>query len=191
MIEKRLGRGRVLLWTLSADREWSDWPIDPTYVLAIRSAAAAVARPDGDAHNLVAGHLLRYRTPDDRPMNAPRITSSEDPTPQPITATGAEVIYPHTERAGLYNLSWSDEAGKPQSRELCVSFDKKASNLERITVSQLSDLLGDLKPPVVPYQPGILSAAGPGREIWRMLATVLAGMFLVESLLAYWVGRER
>ena len=32
--------------------------MDPTYVLAIRSAAVAVARPDSDDHNLVAGHLL-------------------------------------------------------------------------------------------------------------------------------------
>jgi len=191
VIEKRLGRGRVLLWTVSADREWSDWPVDPTYVLAIRSAAVAVARPDSDDHNLVAGHLLGYRAPDDRVMNAPRITVPDDPTPQPIVAAGAELTYPHTERAGTYTMSWSDEAGKPQSRELCVSFDKNASDLERISLSQLSDLLGNLKPEVVPYQPGILSAAGPGREIWRTLAAVLAGMFLVESLLAFWVGRER
>jgi len=191
VIEKRLGRGRVLLWTLSADREWSDWPVDPTYVLAIRSAAAAVARPDSDAHNLVAGHPLRYRSPDERPMVNPRITVPEDPTPQPLIASGADLVFPHTERAGPYTLTWSDDAGKPRSRAMSASFDKNASDLEPITIARLAELLGDLRPAVVPYQPGLLSAAQPGREIWRMLASVLAGMFLVESVLAFWVGRER
>ena len=34
VVEKRVGRGRVLLWTVTADRAWSGWPVDPTYLLA-------------------------------------------------------------------------------------------------------------------------------------------------------------
>ena len=39
-------RGRVLLWTMTADKQWSDWPTEPSYVLAMREAAGGHrARP--------------------------------------------------------------------------------------------------------------------------------------------------
>ena len=46
VLEKKFGAGTVLLWTVSADRQWSDWPTDPSYVLAMRETAAGIARTD-------------------------------------------------------------------------------------------------------------------------------------------------
>jgi len=43
----------------------------------------------------------------------------------------------------------------------------------------------------VQYHTGQLAAGGPGREIWRTLAAALLGLVFVETLLAFWVGRER
>ncbi len=58
-IEKRVGRGRVLLWTVTADKAWSDWPKEPSYVLAMREAAKSLVQSDSATHNLVAGDVLR------------------------------------------------------------------------------------------------------------------------------------
>ena len=33
LCEKVVGRGRVLFWTITADKSWSDWPTEPSYVL--------------------------------------------------------------------------------------------------------------------------------------------------------------
>src|SRR5205807_3343510 len=60
VIEKRFGKGRVIFWTVSANKQWSDWPIDPTYVLAVRSAAMSIARSEAHADNVTAGTPLQY-----------------------------------------------------------------------------------------------------------------------------------
>ncbi len=44
--ERVVGEGRVLLWTTTADRAGNDWPIEPSFVLAVREAV----RGDGAAH---------------------------------------------------------------------------------------------------------------------------------------------
>jgi hypothetical protein len=191
VIEKRFGKGRVLLWTMSADREWSDWPVEPTYVLAVRSAAVAVARADRADVNLVAGRALEFNLPPDRPVGNPRVTVPDDPNPQTLVSDAGRLRYGCTGRAGVYTLAWEDDAAKRQSRQVCVSFDKSASDLQPISAAELTDLLGNLKPDVVTYRPGLFSSAGSGREVWRMLAMALAALFVGESLMASWVGRER
>ncbi len=187
IIEKRVGRGRVLLWTTTADREWTDWPIDPTYVLAVRSAAVATAWPDTGSDNVVAGHDLLYQPIDDQPRQNPRMTTPDETTPSTIN----DLRSPHTERAGVYTITWNDPTGKEQHHQLAVSFDRNASDLEPIAEPQLQQLLGNLKPDVVPYHAGQLAGAGAGKEIWRTLAACLLGLMLVETLFAFYVGREK
>jgi hypothetical protein len=186
VIEKRFGKGRVLLWTTTADREWTDWPVDPTYVLATRSAALSVARPDGGDDNIVAGHELVIPTGDEPKVN-PRLTTPDDSTPTPIPA----LKYSHTEHAGTYTLIWNDPAGKEQRHQVAVSFDRLASDLDPLGEDQLAHLLGNLKAEVVTYHPGDLSSSGPGHEIWRTLAGILLALMLVETLFAFYVGREK
>jgi hypothetical protein len=187
IIEKRFGRGRVLLFTTTADREWTDWPVDPTYVLAVRSAALGIARPDTGDDNVVAGHEMIMPTIEGESKLNPRLTVPNDPTPVPIP----NLRYAHTEHAGPYLLTWNDASGKEQHHQLAVSFDRTASDLEPLGEDQLARLLGNLKAEVVPYHPGDLATAGPGHEIWRTLAGSLLALMVIETLFAFYVGREK
>jgi hypothetical protein len=90
----------------------------------------------------------------------------------------------------MYTLTWNDPAGKEQHHQLAVSFDRAASDLEPLGEDQLAKLLGNMKADVVTYHSGDL-AAGPGYEIWRVLAMVLLGMMVVETMFACFVGREK
>ena len=45
VVERVVGDGRVLLWTTTADRAGNDWPIEPSFVLAVREAVRGTARP--------------------------------------------------------------------------------------------------------------------------------------------------
>ncbi len=191
LLEKRLGRGRVVLVTTSADREWTDWAVDPTYVLMVRSVAAAIARPDAGDANAVAGHPIEIATPGDRPPADPRITTPDDPTPRPIAAAGCTLRFDGADTAGTYTLSWTDAAGARQARPVCVSYDPAAADLEPIDEPQLQRLLGGLHPDVVRFVPNQLAAGGAGREVWRTLAMLMLCGFAVETAFAAWVGRER
>ena len=187
IVEKRFGKGRVLLWTTTADREWTDWPVDPTYVLAVRSAALGIARPDAGDDNITAGHELIIPVTADQPKTNPRLTVNDDPTPIPIPS----LRYPHTQHAGAYTLTWNDAAGKEQHHQLAVSFDRTASDLESLGEDQLAKLLGNLRAEVIAYTPGDLATAGPGHEIWRTLAGTFLALLIVETVFAFYVGREK
>ena len=59
VIERVVGDGRVLLWTTTADRAGSDWPIEPSFVLAVREAVRGTARPTALANTVSAGEHPR------------------------------------------------------------------------------------------------------------------------------------
>src|SRR5271170_3604262 len=59
IVERVVGEGRVLLWTTTADRAGNDWPIEPSFVLAIREAIRGSSRPTSFAHTVTAGERPR------------------------------------------------------------------------------------------------------------------------------------
>jgi len=61
VLDKAVGKGRVLLWTITADRSWSDWPTKPSYVLAVREAAKSIARSTADTRSLTAGTTIEHQ----------------------------------------------------------------------------------------------------------------------------------
>jgi hypothetical protein len=185
VIEKQLGRGKILLWTISADRQWSDWPIDPTYVLAMRSAAQSIARPDANTDNLICGQPIDLAV--DGAVLNPRITTPQSQAPQSIP----NLRFIQTSRAGAYTFGWKDALGKDQSHLLCASPDPAESNLEPIGDDELTLLLGGCHPSILHFTHAGPSIAEPGREIWRTLLTALLVLAAAETAMAVWVGRER
>jgi hypothetical protein len=197
VLEKKFGKGRVLLWTVTADRQWSDWPIDPTYVLAVRSAATAVARPDAGAGDLSAGQPIRIELPIGAQVSDAKVTPPGSSEPQAVrvdqgTDTSPTVLtFARTPRAGVYQLAWKDAAGAEQSRPVCVNPDKAESELEPIADGQLAELLSPLRVPIVHYAAGQTLLTREGKEVWRTLVMAVLVMGVVESMFAVWVGRER
>jgi hypothetical protein len=195
VIEKKFGRGRVLLFTVTADRQWSDWPIERTYVLAVRSAALAVARPDGKENEVDAGEPIRHRVPAGEQVADARVISpgATEPEVATVEKTSARISIAHakTSHAGPYTLKWKDGTGAERTQTVVANPDKRESDLRPIVESELADLLSPLDVPVIHYTGGETSLTGQGREIWKTLATALLLLVAVETVLAVWVGRER
>jgi len=196
VIEKRFGKGRVLLWTVTADRQWSDWPVDPVYVLAVRSAATAVARSDANVNDVVAGQPIRVQLAEGQDAVDPKVTLPGSNDAHPVRVEKAEgappvLTYGNTARAGVYTLAWKDAAGAEQTRPVCVNPDGAESELEPIADGQVAALMGNLDVPIVHYTAGQTLLTREGKEIWRTLAQVVLVMAVVESMFAVWVGRER
>src|SRR5262249_36544386 len=90
LLEKTIGRGRVLLWTIGADKRWSDWPAEPSYVLAMRETAKAVARTDSGTHELTAGEVLRSPVSGERRISSPTLEIPGGDEPRALTIEGGE-----------------------------------------------------------------------------------------------------
>src|SRR5206468_13013921 len=59
ILERVGGEGRVLLWTTTADRAGNDWPIEPSFVMAVREAVRGIARPSRFDTTINAGEPMR------------------------------------------------------------------------------------------------------------------------------------
>ena len=131
-IEKTIGHGHVLLWTVTADKAWSDWPSDPTYVLTMREAAKALVRDDSREHVLIAGEAIRRPVATTHEITQPEVEKpgSERPLPLSIEVSGPGTNPPtktlvdaDTRFAGLYRLRWQDAQAGPGTDLMAVNAD--------------------------------------------------------------------
>ncbi len=203
-VEKKFGAGSVLLWTVAADKQWSDWPTDPTYVMAIRESALGVARTDAGLRNQNAGEVLRYPLAEGDAPTAPVIETPTSSSPLPLsvetergdaasTGQGRHVLtYSAARRAGLYRLSWKDVQQQPHNEIIAVNPDARECDLQRIPPDQLRELWGRLSPEVIAGTSGDdATVSVRGQEIWRSLATGMLVLLVVETCFATWAGRQR
>ena len=137
-VEKAVGRGRVLLWTVTADKGWSDWPSDPTYVLAMREAAKALVRDDAREHTLTAGEPLRRPVAATHDISEAEIEKPGAERPQPLaievsapqqTPPTKTLVDADTRLAGLYRLRWQDAQAGPATDLMAVNPDVRESAL--------------------------------------------------------------
>jgi hypothetical protein len=196
VIEKRFGKGRVIFWTVSANKQWSDWPIDPTYVLAVRSAAMSIARSEAQADNVTAGTPLQYVLEEGQAATEARVSTSSREGVETASIEKGEksptvIRAVQTAHAGAYVLSWKDGTGKAQQHLFCVNGDKAESDLTPLGDSELVGFLGNLRATIVHYAAGGDALAQQGKEVWRTFALWLLALLGIETLLAVWVGRER
>ncbi len=196
VLEKQFGRGRVLFWTVSADREWSDWPTDASYVLAMRMAAQAIAARASLGENLLCGQPITFPlNPDLAPTQATmQHVGSETVETLPVDRTipdAPRLVELRTHAAGFYEARW-DEAGLGERTQLFAA-DPDLLDVQqmRLSTASLPSFFGRLTPKVIQFSGNADDVATQGSELWRYLIVGLLGLTLVESCLASWVGRVR
>jgi hypothetical protein len=200
VIARQFGRGQVLLWTITADKSWSDWPTEPSYVLGMREACAATVRSDDGAHDLTAGDALRLTLPVGEQPGSPPPTvetpAADKPQPLRVEEGSSDkertLIYADTRRAGLYKLSWHTIGSGERTDLFAVAPDRRESQLARMAPDQLRGLWGTFQPQIIA---AVSAADAPltvrGQEIWRTLAIGMLGLLIAESCFATWTGRQR
>lgn len=196
VLQKALGKGRVLFFTCTAGKKWSDWPLDPTYLLTVRSAALAIARGQGSGGTVVAGDAIQVPLEANQAALDPKMATPGKNPPDLVEiqhpTTGAiSLRYGKTYHSGIYTLTWRDEKSNPRSLRFAVNPPPSESELDPISTAELTDLMGNLKPQVDRYDSTGAKLGTPPREVWRTLATILLGLLCAETAFAVWVGRER
>lgn len=193
VLERRVGRGKVLLWTTTADREWGDWPSDPTFLLAVCESARAVADRGAAGLNHEAGAPMVLDTGGQAAGN-PELVDSEGANVGRLVVSEkggvTSVAFEGITRAGTYRATWLDPAGRAVERVLAVGACASESRLERVSPEELSGWTASLAPLIVHHTDLDQLLEGPGRELWRSLAWAALILLGIESLLMVWVGRR-
>jgi len=193
LVERRIGRGRVLLWTTSIDRDWTDLPLRPAYLPMVR---ALVLRASGQGDGASTRQVQVGGAVTLSPAAGDRGLVVRDPGGRlhrlgPATSGAAAktgVIFNQTDLPGGYQVFSVGPAGD--------LVEQVAAAFAVVPPASESDLRRLAK---APDQPGNLAAAaGRGRltaTIRRDLAVYFALLclllLLAESLLAARFGQWR
>ena len=196
MLERRFGRGRVILFTSTIDRDWTNFPLEPTYVpwlyrvltyLGGQEASRANFARTGQVVELAASTTaftsLLIEKPDGE-MGYAEVDGRE---------AGATVpdVFTETERAGVYTVraAGEGEAGEPV---LMFAANTPAEEWERRYLEgEELEGLGTGGAAVVYVDDvealaQVGTPAGQGYGLWD----VLLGLALIGALVEPWVANR-
>ncbi|MBN1917137.1 MAG: VWA domain-containing protein [Verrucomicrobia bacterium] len=208
LIERRLGRGVVLMLTGGGDLRYSDLPLMPVYLPLMHRITYWLARRGTAAHELIPGEPIRYPVSArdsarelvlDRPSGA-----QERVRPVLAGIPGDEVgsrfptiVYDKTDPAGIYRLT--AEAADTASvlepafeTRFCVNVDTRESDLTPVSPKMLLALFKATKAEYIRADEDVINkikTSRRGREIWRFLAVAVCLLLMTESVLAHEIDR--
>ncbi len=203
IIEAPYGDGKIAIFNTTADRDASDWPTDPSFVIVLQEWVRYLAPQYSSKRNLTVGEPLRWRIrPGFKyavydPKGKRHEVEAEETTSGSVLK---ELSFPDTALAGFYRLEESWPGGAQRSTE---ESSNKVTWFASRRVEQESILTpigaGKLESALDGY--GIRYALGKETktdafqneqegEIWRWLAYAVGGILLLELFLAWWFGRK-
>ena len=195
MVERRIGRGKVLLTTTSAGAAWTSWAGSPDFAVMVqevlryllddpdRSVNLRVGQPFAQPVFISSQHLL-LRRPDGR---------RERLTPLEGAGEGTwQVRYDRTDRQGVYEID-APEQVLPR-RRFVVNAGSDEADLARLDEGAFRRTFGSTGGRWIGAEVSLaaeVAAAHSVTELAPPLLWGLVGVLVVESFLAVRFGRRR
>jgi len=180
LLEKKVGRGRVLLLTSSLDTQWNNLPRQGLYVPLLHEMLRYLAFHAEKKPAYTVGEPLRLRLP---AVNAVRV-SGPDGTESILTSTtGDDVFYRATDRPGFYAVH-----GHQEPDFLAVNVASAESDLSSVAPETIgAGLINEASQAPLSPRAGVAPIAVQAEKSqtlwwWVLLAVFFLG--LGETLLA-------
>lgn len=195
LVEKTVGRGRVVLFASAAERSWTNMVVEPALVpMLLHEAITWLGRR---AHE----QPLTVSEPLSLPLPAPegtlvREVTVRDPAGRSVTLpavlrdgqTWAEL--PQVEQPGFYEVRHATD-GPPLV--VAVNVSPQESDVRGLTGAALAESLAGVDLRIVDEGEDVGAAVREGRvgrELWRELLVGAVAVLLLESSLAWWFTRQ-
>lgn len=177
LVEVQLGAGRVLLWTTTIDRDWTDLPIRPGFLPLMQQVARYLGRaPLAGAHRDVTVGMRSEVTPPPGTTELRLLIAPEGATRRwgGAALRGGRVIEVLADQPGFYRLSAvvGDEVRSLQNESFAANVDLAESQLAAGTLPARAARGG--------------AAAGRARqqiELWHAVGLLALLLLLGESWL--------
>ena len=179
LLEKRLGEGRVVLFTSGLDNLTNDFPLNPAFVPFIEQTARYLAGSERQGGARPVDAFLELRTAKE-PAQGVEITDPEGKRPLTLGEAASAQSFQLTE-AGYYQLRLANG----RQDEVGVNPDPKESNLDVIPEDALALWQGgggNASP-----DPQVSSAAPAStipQSLWWYVMLLVLGSAVAESVLA-------
>jgi hypothetical protein len=191
LVEARRGRGRVLMFTSTADRDWTDWPIRTSFLPAMQRFAGYLAGGLEEKRELplLVGTPRTIRLESGETLAALVGPEGRERGRDELERTGLRpgekggLVYTPRE-PGLWQVKVGGR-GEPRLEPryaFAVSPDPRESDTRRLDPAELTAYFGGASHAKVE---GDAQAAGGSRDIplWSVLLVLGAAAFFLEGLL--------
>ena len=191
LLEQKVGAGRVILVTTSADRDWSDLPLKTAYLPLLQSLGQHLA--GGKRGHLDAGTAVNapkeISLPPGLVGKSLRVAKpNKQDTEVPIVGEKNRALATITDndRAGIYRLSLPTGAGKESGAPQIYAVNRPflESRLEEISERELQAKLAPIRAEVIPIE--ALKEGGKRTD----LALPLLALLIMTLLLEGWLGQR-
>ncbi len=191
IVEKSLGRGRVILVTTAPDLSWGTWPVQRSFPpLVHETVRYAIAGRLGERQHLVGGPIVRTVQPTERISGARVLRPDGEQTALTIAneqdGSGA-LVYSKTDRSGAYELQLT--APTELSEKFGFNVDTRESNLAADSVEQLQQEHLPASSGSASLQRGdseqVVPTASPVTELSGWLLVAVLCLLFVEQLMAW------
>ena len=172
--------GRVLLFTSSAAREWTDWPIQTSFVPVVQRAVRLLAKLEEQPipPSVLVGSA---RTLGPTDLVATSVRSPSGKERRLIRDAAGTVELGILDEAGLWRVQLADAAGKASDsriQDVPVVFDPKESDTRRIAPAEIAARFGG-----VVRTEGLEGSSTTSLPLWTRLLLLAIAFFAIEALL--------
>ncbi|HUJ49106.1 MAG TPA: BatA domain-containing protein [Bryobacteraceae bacterium] len=187
LLEKRIGEGRVVLFTSGLDNLTNDFPLEPAFVPFIEQTARYLAGSErqGGARPVDAYFELRNSRDQAQPVE---VTDPNGKRPLSLTEAKSAQLFRLTE-AGYYQFRLANG----RQDEIGVNPDPKESNLDVIPDDVLALWQGkrDQSPQEASAPGGTTARKIPQTLWWYIMLLVLASALAESALASRYLGTQR
>ncbi len=183
LLEARHGQGRVLLYTSTVDRDWTDWPIRPSFLPAMQrlSGWLAGALDERGTERVLVGETKKLELPNG--AEAVRFKTPDGKELTPANGQDGKPAVGPVKLPGLYQASGklNGTAGPMPELSFAVNVDPRESDLSRLDERELKAYFGEK---TRTERSGSKDETSSRFPAWSALLAVAVALFFSEGLLA-------
>ncbi len=185
LLEKRIGEGRVLLFTSGLDNLTNDFPLDPSFVPFIEQTARYLAASERQGGARPVDAFLELRSAKEQAQGV-EVTDPQGQRPLTLGEARSAQSFQLTE-AGYYQIRLANG----RLNEVAVNPDPKESNLDVIPNDVLALWQGNASGETAASPQAASTRKTPQSLWWYVMLIVLAAAVAESALAARYLGTER
>jgi hypothetical protein len=192
LLEHSIGRGRVFMFTTSADAAWNNMAVTPVFPMVLQQMVTYLTARSFEKPRLVGDSLSLSYVDEPDASEAVFDTPSGETISVPVSEHRNQYVamLEHAREDGFYLARVSLQApGMP----VAVNVDTAESNVACLSAAETERNFDETGITVAHSDADLLGAvdqARTGRSFWLVFLLAGLGLLVIESLLAYFTGKS-
>ncbi len=201
MLDRRLADGRVVVFTIPGDGDWTMWPSSPTFAPVMVDLISYLAGSQSAESSIALGGSVKVpvdlsafenRVTVRDPENEKMETVAKPLNPEKTQSVLYQAEFENLGKRGFYDIELKRHSGETQNLLVATNYDSRESQLERLSESVLDKNFFGEKAALVTTA-GLLGQTvdGGNSELWMTILILLMIILGAEQFLGWFWGRKR